>query len=280
MGFFGNDFSRAGSGIAKDAPQKKPFFRFWELYGRKFWKLIQLNLLTFVFCIPIITIGPALGGMTKVLRNFVLEKNSFIFHDFWKGFTENWKRTLPVGILDVLMGISGVCAVFVYTDLAEKAGSGGWIFYVLCMISLSVAFTVLIMNFYIFPMIVATELSFKNCIKNSFFLTCIALKKNLITLLCLAGVAVILVLTFFLNFYFLFLLIPLWSISFSGFIIMFNSYPFIQKYVITPYYKELGRDNPEYDYLKPLEDESVFVDKGGQEAPIEPEKKKKGKTIS
>ena len=92
----------------------------------------------------------------------------------------------------------------------------------------------------------------------------------------------VLVLTLLLNPYFLLLLIPLWAVSFIGFITMFNSYPIIQKYVINPYYEERGMDNPEYDYLKPLDEEdSVFVDKGGQEAPVEPEKKKKkGKTIS
>ena len=76
------------------------------------------------------------------------------------------------------------------------------------------------------------------------------------------------------------ILVPLWAITFIGFIIMFNSYPKVQKYVINPYYEERGMDNPEYDYLKPLSaDESVFIDMGGQEAPVEG-KKKKGKIIS
>ena len=65
------------------------------------------------------------------------------------------------------MVISAVSAVYVYTALAENAESNGWIFYALCIVSLSVAFTIFIMNFYIFPMIVATDLSFRNCIKNS-----------------------------------------------------------------------------------------------------------------
>ena len=282
MGIFGNNYLRSGPGIAKDAPKKKPFFHFWELYFRKFWKLLQLNIITVLFCLPVVTIGPALAGMTKVLRNYVLEKNSFIFHDFWKGFSQNWKKSLPVGLIDILLIISAISAVNVYPALAENAQSGGWIWYAFCIISISVTFTVLIMNFYIFPMIIATDLSFKNCIKNSFFLTCVALKKNLITLLCVAAVMAVLVLTLLLNPYFLLLLIPLWAVSFIGFITMFNSYPIIQKYVINPYYEERGMDNPEYDYLKPLDEEdSVFVDKGGQEAPVEPEKKKKkGKTIS
>lgn len=282
MGIFGNNYLKSGPGIAKDAPKKKPFFHFWELYFRKFWKLLQLNIITVLFCLPVITIGPALAGMTKVLRNYVLEKNSFIFHDFWKGFSQNWKKSLPVGLIDILLIISAISAVNVYPAMAENAQSGGWIWYAFCIISISVTFTVLIMNFYIFPMIIATDLSFKNCIKNSFFLTCVALKKNLITLLCVAAVMAVLVLTLLLNPYFLLLLIPLWAVSFIGFITMFNSYPIIQKYVINPYYEERGMDNPEYDYLKPLDEEdSVFVDKGGQEAPVEPEKKKKkGKTIS
>ena len=282
MGIFGNNYLRSGPGIAKDAPKKKPFFHFWELYFRKFWKLLQLNIITVLFCLPVVTIGPALAGMTKVLRNYVLEKNSFIFHDFWKGFSQNWKKSLPVGLIDILLIISAISAVNVYPALAENAQSGGWIWYAFCIISISVTFTVLIMNFYIFPMIIATDLSFKNCIKNSFFLTCVALKKNLITLLCVAAVMAVLVLTLLLNPYFLLLLIPLWAVSFIGFITMFNSYPIIQKYVINPYYEERGMDNPEYDYLKPLDEEdSVFVDKGGEEAPVEPEKKKKkGKTIS
>lgn len=282
MGIFGNNYLKSGPGIAKDAPKKKPFFHFWELYFRKFWKLLQLNIITVLFCLPVVTIGPALAGMTKVLRNYVLEKNSFIFHDFWKGFSQNWKKSLPVGLIDILLIISAISAVNVYPAMAENAQSGGWIWYAFCIISISVTFTVLIMNFYIFPMIIATDLSFKNCIKNSFFLTCVALKKNLITLLCVAAVMAVLVLTLLLNPYFLLLLIPLWAVSFIGFITMFNSYPIIQKYVINPYYEECGMDNPEYDYLKPLDEEdSVFVDKGGQEAPVEPEKKKKkGKTIS
>ena len=40
MALFG-DYTKAGPGVEKNAPQKKPFFRFIELYFRKFWKLID-----------------------------------------------------------------------------------------------------------------------------------------------------------------------------------------------------------------------------------------------
>ena len=34
---------KEGPGVSKDAPEKKRFFLFFELYFRKFWKMIELN---------------------------------------------------------------------------------------------------------------------------------------------------------------------------------------------------------------------------------------------
>lgn len=276
------DYEKAGSGVAKNAPKKKAFFAFFELYFRKFWKLIRLNLLTFLFCIPVVTIGPALAGMTKVLRNYTLEKNSFIFHDFWKGFTQNWKQSVPVGLIDILFTVSAMAALKVYPEMANNAESGGALYIVLCVISISFALTVLMMNFYIMPMIVATDLNLSSIIKNSFFLTCVGLKKNIITLLIVAVILFIIGISTLLHVTTL-IIVPIWPISFLGFVIMFNSYPQIQKYVIDPYYEERGEVNPEYGvHSADDEEEVLFVDKGGEEAPIgtEKSKQKKNKTIS
>ena len=71
------------------------------------------------------------------------------------------------------------------------------------------------------------------------------------------------------------IIIPIWPISFLGFLIMFNSYPLIQKYVIDPYYEERGESNPEYAYLEPLDEEdAIFTDMGGKEAPVASSKEK------
>jgi uncharacterized membrane protein YesL len=243
--------------------------------------MIELNFITFLFCIPIVTIGPALAGMTKVLRNYVLEKNSFVFHDFWKGFTQNWKQSLPVGLLDVLFGVSAVAALKVYPAMAKSAESGGTVYIVLCVISVSFALTLLMMNFYIMPMIVATDLSLSNIIKNSFYLTCAGLKKNVITLLIVSLISFIIYVSALLHVTTL-IIVPIWPISFLGFVIMFNSYPLIQKYVIDPYYEERGEINPEYGIAGDDDEEVLFADRGGEETPIESEKskRKKNKTIS
>lgn len=279
MGLFGSNYEQAGRGIAKDAPKKKNFFVFWELYFRYSWKLIKLNLLTFIFCIPIVTIGPAIAGMTRVLRNLSMDKNAYVFHDFWKGFTQNWKQALPVGIVDIVFLISALLGLEIYPQMRDAAETGGSIYIVMCVISISFALTIFMMNFYIFPMIVSTNLSLKNIIKNGFYLACLELKKNFITLVIVMAVIALLIAMTFVTLFTL-LLVPTWVITFIGFIIVFNSYPKVQKYVINPYYEERGMDNPEFDYLKPLSaEESIFTDMGGKEAPIE-SKKKKGKIIS
>ena len=105
MGFFSNMYNKEGPGVDKDAPQKHRFFLFFELYFRKFWQLITLNLIYFVFCIPIVTIGPATAGFTYVLRNFSREEHSFVWMDFFDNFKKNFKQSFIVSLLNLLAGI-------------------------------------------------------------------------------------------------------------------------------------------------------------------------------
>jgi len=75
---------------------------------------------------------------------------------------------------------------------------------------------------------------------------------------------------------------PFMPAAFAGLIIVFNSYPVIQKYVINPYYAQRGEVNPEYLSTQ-TGGENVFEDQGGKEKPIEApkkQKKTKGKVIS
>ena len=53
MGLF-NGYMKEGPGVSKNAPEKHRFFLFFELFGRKFSKLIQLNLMLLICLIPLI----------------------------------------------------------------------------------------------------------------------------------------------------------------------------------------------------------------------------------
>lgn len=51
MGLF-NGYMKEGPGVSKNAPEKHRFFLFFELFGRKFSKLIQLNLIMVLCLLP------------------------------------------------------------------------------------------------------------------------------------------------------------------------------------------------------------------------------------
>lgn len=55
MGLF-NGYLKPGPGVEKDAPKKKGIFLYFEILGRKFTKLVQLNMLHFLCSLPMILI--------------------------------------------------------------------------------------------------------------------------------------------------------------------------------------------------------------------------------
>ena len=314
MPLFGG-YEQSGPGIAKNAPKKKPFFRFWELVGRKFWKLLELNLLMMCCGIPLaigfaavlifaesntqlailiagvmglvfaVLFGPWMAGAVQVLRKFTLEKPCFMLQTFFRAFKNSFKQACPMGLIDLLVLASAGSGSYVYPLFIQKVNESGegssLIYYILFIASLSIAFVVIMMSFYAYLMIVSTDLTFKNILKNSLALTFIALKKNLLTLLLAGGLIVVFaVLTVFFPYImpFILLFVPA---SFAAFIVVFNSYPVIQKYVIDPYYAQLGEVNPEMSFTE-TEGENLFEDQGGKEKPVEAPKKRarKGKIVS
>jgi len=52
-GFFGLfDYTKEGPGVPKDAPPKARIIIFFEVFARKFWNIIKINLLFFLFNLP------------------------------------------------------------------------------------------------------------------------------------------------------------------------------------------------------------------------------------
>lgn len=315
MALFG-DYENAGAGIAKDAPQKKPFFRYWEIVGRKFWKLLEVNMLMMAVFLPLVAawlaivllgehytsaalvivgvmlvafaaiFGAWIAGCTQILRKYFLEKPCFMMQTFFRAFKSSFKQACPLGLIDLLVIVSVACSFYIYpqiiTQLKEAGYGGEWFYYVLFITTLSLGLAVLMMSFYGYPMIVSTELSFKNILKNSLALSFVALKKNLLTLFITAvimGVFGLLTLYFP---YVMTIVLLFMPVSFAAFTIVFNCYPIIQQYVINPYYAQRGEVSPELSFTN-TGGENLFEDQGGKEtpAPVEPRKKgKKGKIVS
>lgn len=269
MGLFYND-REAGAGVAKHGPQKKPFFRFWEIFGNKFWTFFKINLIYFAFCIPIFTLGPATAALTAVMRNICLEKPQFIFHDFVKEFKKNFKQSFAIGVLDIIAICLGVFA-YIFYETHLDTNDYYWFFFALAMAA-QVIF--LLINFYIYPQIVALNLRMGSIVKNSVILAFVNLKGNLISLACFLIYGL---LVMFFRIYVL-ILAPLVPFAWLAFVTVFNCYPAIQKFIINPFYEAKGEKNPELpDYDG---EDVIFEDKGGSEAPLKLKKEdRKGRVI-
>ena len=305
MGLFNN--YQNGPGIPKYAPKKKGLALFFDLFFRKIWNITGLNLLFFIFCLPLyigfflfsfmkdyelllailiilslifaVTIGPAIAGMTKVMRMFLIEKHTYIIRDFFRGFKENFKKASIVGILDIIVVVSAYASYNVYPYCAILYENN--LFYVPMVLALSVAIVAFIMNYYIFLMITATDLSLKNILKNSFALAFVAIKENIVTTFFIAAFALIMFMIFINAMPLFLILIAVFPMALVWFIVCFNSYPVIQKYVINPYYDNMGEVNPELSTdAESVDEETLFEDMGGKEKPIAKRKKGKGKRIS
>ncbi len=267
------DFESTGAGISKNAPKKKRIVEFFDIFFNKFWKLLGLNVIYTLFCLPIVTIGPATAGVTKVLRNFSQRRPTFLWGDFIESFKKNMKQAVPLGFIDLFVAISVGLACYVYPKQVENTGSNMW--YIPCVMSMAVGITVFIMSGYAYLMIVTTNLSFKDIMKNSFYLTCACAKQSLTTFIICVAIVSVAVFLFITNDYAKVCVIFA-PATMIGLVVCFNFYPIIQKYVINPYYEARGEENPEYRYSKP-NDDAIFTDRGGEETPIDVKKNKKKK---
>lgn len=294
MGLFYN-YENSGVGIAKNGPKKKPFFKFWEQFISKFWKIIYVNILFFIFsglilamigftlagqtgnsyflllAVPVIIgFGPATAASMQVMRKFTLEKPTFVFDEFKTAYKSNFLRALPVGIFDVVFFSLFVYGATFYVGMLENSGNTGN--YVLVIISTAIASYVFMANFYVYLEIVSLTLPLGKIIRNALLLTIMGIKVNIINfLVSLAFIAAI-----FLLFPFSTIVLPILPFGWLMFLYAFNCYPVIQKYIVNPYYEAKGEKNPELPDEDNGGEEPIFVDRGGSEPEIKKKRQARG----
>ncbi|MBR2540961.1 MAG: YesL family protein [Mogibacterium sp.] len=80
--------------------------------------LVMLNVITLIYCLPLITAGGALTAMNYVLLHLHRGDESYIIRMFRKSFRENFRQGIPEGLL--ALAAAGITAV----DLWALHGSG------------------------------------------------------------------------------------------------------------------------------------------------------------
>ena len=282
------DPTRPGPGVSKNGPPKKRFFLFWELYFRKFFKLIGANVVFVLFSLPIVTVGLAEVGLTYITRNFAREKHAFIWGDFIATIKKNWKQALPIGFINFLFELFLIYDIYYYSHLQVESSLSRILVTAIAML-LFVVFT--FMRYYIPLMLITFKLTVKQLYKNALIFAFVAVWQNL---LISVGIGIYyffvgsnllgflnalqqkpvdeqVMAAYFSIFLFLFIIYLLFFPAFRSFLIQFTIFPKVKKYMIDPYYKEHpGADKEQKRALnirdeetkKEEEAEAVFEDRG------------------
>jgi len=232
MSFF-NDYMREGRGVSKGIDTRPRIIVFFDIFFRKFWKLVVINLMYIIFCIPLITIGPATAGITKILRNYAREEHAFVWADFWETFKQNFGQALAVFVLDIIAFILIFFDGYIYMMIAGNP----WLRIISLAVIMITATIILFMNYYIFPMMVTFKLTFKQLIKNAFIFAWVGFWRNLLITLILASYTIFAVI-YFMSFGPIFVLLLYFSLS--SLIINFGVYPLIKRHMIDGYDPNTG----------------------------------------
>ena len=162
---------KGGRGVTAPPPAKG-IRRLVFLYYTHFWRLIGLNLLFILFCLPVVTIPPTLTALNKVLLNLVREGNTFFFKDFIdefkSSFIKSWIAFLPWLVL------TGVAAAG-YTLISDDVYASLPYIVVFVMISC----IVYCQTNYSITMIALIDLPLGKILKNSVIMVLVEMKRNI-----------------------------------------------------------------------------------------------------
>lgn len=238
MGIF-NDYTREGKGVSKEPDFRPRIVVFFDIYFRKFWSLVLLNLLYILFCLPIITIGPATAAMTKILRNYAREEHAFLWSDFWDTFKSNFKTGLIVGIINLfaVLVLWFDYASYINMQASSIVRSGA------LAVLLLTATILLFMNYYIYVLMVTFNLTFKQLIKNAFIFAWVGFFKNILITILIGIISALCLITILgqspIGFVVMLFIIFAYF-STCGLICNFITYPLIKKHMIDGYDPKTG----------------------------------------
>ncbi len=296
-------FKPKEKGVTKEEARKASrtdFVGFFATYLSKFWNISNLNLLIALYIVllalgiwslqpyPVVfyiflgvfalLFGPLCAGVFYVVRGYVRGDPVFILSDFWYAVKNNWKQTVVIGIVDLLItGLlifdvffwSGVDIDYLTSYVPENvietvqesqglpdgnetaaapdvnvpgnqpaAQSNSFINSMFFYASIILFIVYLFMRNYIYIIAVTFKLSVYKIFKNAFLFSILGIKRNI---LGFVGKFILLFVNVivFVNMPMVGILLALIiTLASCAFISAYVSYPVIKQYMITPYYKD------------------------------------------
>lgn len=124
--------------------------------------LVILNLLTLLFCIPIVTIGASLTAAHYVALK-IRRGEGYVFKNFWKSFRENLKQSTFLWLMYVVfMGVS------ILSYLLAMSSMGGTMGAIICTVIFVAVLFVAMTSMWALPMQSKFINNISTTIKNGF----------------------------------------------------------------------------------------------------------------
>ena len=159
--------------------------RFFFLAYTHFAKLVGLNMLFLLFCVPVITIPAALSGMNRVCILLVMNGRAEVWNDFIAEFKGCFLKSLPFGLgCAFLLADAGLCA---YLGLASVSAGLAIPLYAAAVI-LTVA--TLLLGSYCFTLLPLVSLRSTDILRNAVLLMLLEPKSDLLLVLLVGGMLV------------------------------------------------------------------------------------------
>jgi len=271
-GFFGFfNYEKEGPGISKNAPKKKTFIIFFETFFRNFWKFIPINIVYSLIGILAFTLGLSSAGITNVTRNIARDKHSFGLSDFFETIKKNWKQALAAGFINLIVYI-----VLIFDIVFFYSGEGTILQTIGLGLVLAILMIFLMMDFYIWTLMITFNFNLKQIYMNSFKFVIINFKNNI-----LCGIILLLIYAFYVAIafisgsYFIVVLsfeIIIYLMTFPALralLIQFFTFPTIKKTIIDPYYAEHPDDDIQKrkDLGLEVEEKKPEIPEGEEEEP-------------
>lgn len=162
-----------GPGVMESSPAKGPR-RFVFLLRTYFGRLIGINLLFVLCCVPVFTIPASICALNRYTIKMVRDGYGFSVDDYWQEWKEQIFRSMPAIL------IPGLPMAFAYYLLSMYAG--GQAGFGVLVVAIFWIFLALLMGAYVFVLLAMLDLPLLQIIKNSAILILLEWKHSLCVL--------------------------------------------------------------------------------------------------
>lgn len=161
---------------------KKGALRFFYLAYTHFAKLIGLNMLFLLFCIPVITIPAAVSGLNRVCILLVREGTCSVWSDFIKEFRCSFLKSIPLALFCAFLFADAAICVY-FGQIVESDGTA----MLLLFFAIFFCIVAILMSCYIFVLLSLMSLRNRDIMRDAVSLIMLQPKTDLLLVLFFGG---------------------------------------------------------------------------------------------